>query len=62
MKRLIRVRYISSQLGFVTFAVYLFFYFCFNFELLINIHTFKSYKMNRTFSRNNYIYKTLRLN
>ena len=38
----------------VTFIVYLFFCFYFNFELLINIHTVKLYKMNRTFLLNNY--------
>ena len=55
------VRYFSSQLACMPifkqrcyFHCLLIFCFYFKFELLISIHTAKFYKMNCTFSRNNY--------
>ena len=59
-RRLTYVRYFSSQLAYMPFlflfffSVYLFFCFYFNFELLINIHTAKLFKMDSFFGLTNY--------
>ena len=48
-----RVAYRKKACNYVTFIIYLFFCFHFNFELL-NMYTAKFLKMNCTFSHNNY--------